>query len=123
MFKKRIKSLGHAVRGVVFCVGNEANFRLELLAAAGVVVAGIVFGLSVAEWLCITGCITLVLVAEVLNTAVEKICDLYSDAYNPKIKIVKDVAAAAVLIAACGSAISGLIIFLPKLITYAQNIF
>ncbi len=123
MLKSRIRSLGHAVRGVIFCTGNEVNFRIEVFAAVAVIAAGTALGLSATEWLCITGCITVVLVAEVLNTAAEKLCDLYSTSNNPQIKIIKDMAAGAVLLAVCGSIASGLIIFLPKLIVLSQNIF
>jgi diacylglycerol kinase (ATP) len=115
--------MGHAVRGILFCAGNEANFRIEVFAAVAVIAAGILLGLSAGEWLCIAGCITVVLVAEVLNTAVEKLCDLYSTSNNPQIKIIKDVAAGAVLMAVCGSIAAGLIIFLPKVIVCSQNIF
>jgi diacylglycerol kinase len=79
--------------------------------------------MSAGEWLCITGCITIVLVAELLNTAAEKLCDLYSTSCNPQIKIIKDAAAGAVLVAVCGSIAAGLIVFLPKLIVFSQNIF
>jgi diacylglycerol kinase (ATP) len=123
MLNNSIRSLSHAVRGIAFCCGKEVNFRIEVIAGVVVVFAGIVLSLSVTEWLCIIGCITVVLVAEVLNTAVEKICDLYSTSHNLQIKIIKDVAAAAVLVAVCGSIASGLIIFLPKLIKFFQNIF
>jgi diacylglycerol kinase (ATP) len=123
MLKSRIRSMGHAVRGIIFCAGKEANFRIEVFAAVTVIAAGILLGLSAGEWLCIAGCITVVLVAEVLNTAVEKLCDLYSTGNNPQIKIIKDVAAGAVLMAVCGSIAAGLIIFLPKVIVCSQNIF
>jgi diacylglycerol kinase (ATP) len=123
MLKNRIRSLGHAVHGIVFCTSNEVNFGIEVMAAVVVIFAGTALGLSATEWLCIIGCITVVLVAEVLNTAAEKICDLYSTSQHPQIKIIKNVAAAAVLIAVCGSIASGLIIFLPKFTTILKNNF
>jgi diacylglycerol kinase len=53
---------------------------------------------------------------ELLNTAIEKICDLITKDIHPIIKVIKDIAAAAVLIAAIGSFLSGVIIFLPKIL-------
>ena len=58
----------------------------------------------------------LVLSLELMNTAIEKICDLISKDIHPVIKVVKDISAAAVLIAAIGSLFTGAIIFLPKLL-------
>jgi diacylglycerol kinase len=121
--KSRIRSLVHAVRGILFCAGSEVNFRIEIFSAAAVIAAGLVLGLSAGEWLCISACITIVLVAELLNTAAEKLCDLYSTGYNPQIKIIKDAAAGAVLVAVCGSIAAGFIVFLPKLIVFSQNVF
>jgi undecaprenol kinase/diacylglycerol kinase (ATP) len=62
-------------------------------------------------------CGTTVLVLEALNTALEYMCDLITKDVHPGIRIIKDVAAAAVLLAATGSVLIGLIIFLPKLIS------
>ena len=58
----------------------------------------------------------LVLSLELMNTAIEKICDLITKDIHPVIKVVKDISAAAVLIAAIGSLFTGAIIFLPKLL-------
>jgi diacylglycerol kinase len=68
------------------------------------------------EWLFVVGCCVLVLSLELLNTAIENLCDIVTEEYHPIIKIVKDSAAAAVLITATGSVVTGLIIFSPKLI-------
>jgi len=58
----------------------------------------------------------LVLMLELVNTALEYLCDIVTTDFHPIVKIVKDIAAAAVLISAAGSVITGLIIFLPKII-------
>ena len=80
------------------------------------VVLGVVFQISAMEWLFVAGCSMLVLSMELVNTAIENVCDLISKEYHPVIKIIKDVAAAAVLVSAIGSVVTGGIIFFPKII-------
>jgi len=67
------------------------------------------------EWLFIILCSTLVLMLEMINTAIEQLCDLVTMEDHPLIKTIKDVSAAAVLLAAAASVATGLIIFLPKI--------
>ena len=106
----------HAARGISHAFCSEANFRIHVLAMVLVVTLGVVLQISTIEWLFVAGCCMLVLSMELLNTAIEKLCNLISTEYHPLIKIIKDVAAAAVLVSAAGSAVTGLIIFLPKII-------
>jgi diacylglycerol kinase len=113
-FAGRIRAVKYALAGIVFCIRYEINFRIQLIVAVLVVLAGSIAGLSGMEWLCVTACITVVLMAEAFNTAAEKLCDLYCCNQHPVIKIIKDVAAGAVLLAAAGSIVAGLIIFVPK---------
>ena len=79
-------------------------------------ILGGVLKINSIEWLIILGCSMLVLSLELMNTAIEKICDLITKDIHPVIKVVKDISAAAVLIAAIGSLFTGVIIFLPKLL-------
>jgi diacylglycerol kinase len=82
------------------------------------IIAGILLKISATEWLFIVLCSMLVLMLELINTAVEYLCDTITTDFHPVIKIVKDISAAAVLISAAGSVITGLIIFLPKIIGF-----
>lgn len=92
------------------------NFRIHLLAITLVGLAGWYFKLSSREWLWIILAVGLVLVTELLNTAIELLVDLVSPAFNTQAGKVKDVAAGAVLIAAFISVLIGIIIFMPKII-------
>ena len=74
------------------------------------------------EWIAIGFCIAFVIAMEMLNTAIEKLCDVVHQEVHPGIKKVKDIAAGAVLISAIFSLITGLIIFLPKIIMYFKSI-
>lgn len=90
--------------------------KFHIVAAFLVIIAGWYFNLSVIEWTVILLCIGFVISIEALNTAVEYLCDYIQPEHDAKIGSVKDIAAAAVFIAAVISAIVGLIIFLPKII-------
>lgn len=106
----------HAANGILHAFRKERNFRIHVLATLLVIMLGVVITISRVEWLFVIGCCMLLLSLELLNTAIENLCDLVTEDYHPIVKIVKDTAAGAVLVAAAGSVITGLIIFLPKII-------
>ena len=112
---KFIQSLQFAIRGIITFLRNETNGQIQLVAAIIVVTLGLVFQIGAMEWLVVVLCITVVLTLEMINTAIEKLCDVVQPDYHPQIKIIKDIAAGAVLIAALGSVIAGAIIFVPKI--------
>jgi diacylglycerol kinase (ATP) len=114
--KRLIRSFGFAFKGIKYAIDTQANFRIHLVAAAVAIGLGFALQISVAEWQWVMLSITLVLVAELLNTAIETITDLVSPTYNVKAGHVKDVSAGAVVVAAVFAFITGLIIFVPKLI-------
>ncbi len=114
-----VKSFAVAFQGIWTLMCNERNFRFHLFVAVMVIAASFFFNVEKAEWLAIFLCIGLVLSVEALNTSVEYICDLISPEYNPVIKKIKDVSAAAVLLVAIAAIIVGCIIFIP----YILNLF
>lgn len=111
---KRINSFRYAIKGLAELFAGQANARIHLIAALLTTGAGCYFNISAMEWIAVVICITLVISAEAVNTALEHLTDLASPDYHPLAGKAKDVAAAAVLIAAIGSVIVGLIIFVPK---------
>ena len=110
----------HAASGISHAFCKEANFRLHVAALVLVIALGVVLHISTVEWLFVAGCSMLVLSMELMNTAIENICDLVSKENHPLIRIIKDVSAAAVLVSAVGSIVTGAIIFLPKIIYYIK---
>ena len=116
---KFIKSFGYAFSGISHAFKSQFNFRFHVIVLILVLIAGSYFNLSASEWLWIVAAAGIVLFSELFNTALEVLVDLVSPNIHPKAKIIKDVAAAAVLIAAVTAVIIGLIIFIPKL-TYAS---
>ena len=105
----------YALAGFRYFVFNERNGRIQLVIGGLVVVSGIVFRLSRMEWCVLLICIMAVTCLEMVNTSIERVCAMLSAEYHPMIKVIKDVAAAAVLWAAVLSAIIGAIIFLPHI--------
>ena len=113
---KWIKPFGYAWHGIQYCFITQLNFRIHLLALLIVTIVGSIVKLSAIEWLFIIGCSVLVITLELVNTAIEYLCDTVTRENHPVIKIVKDISAAAVLIAVVGSVLSGIIIFFPKIL-------
>ena len=113
---ERLKSFRHAFRGIAQLVKREPNFRIHLVIAVLVITSGILLNISTAEWFIIIITIGIVLVAEGLNSAVEQLCDIVSPGEDKRVKNIKDILAAAVLISAVMAVIIGLIIFLPHIL-------
>jgi diacylglycerol kinase len=116
MFRKRIKSFSYAFKGIATLFTSQPNARIHGIVLTLVIVAGFYFNIERTEWLAIALVAALVLSAEAMNTAIEFVVDLVSPDYHPLAGKAKDVAAAAVLLAAFGAIIVGLIIFLPKIL-------
>ena len=114
--KKIVKSFVYAFNGLKLCFASEINFKIHLLSAILVLLLGVVFRISNTEWLAIIFCIAFVTALEMINTAIEKLCDVVNVAIDPGIKKVKDIAAGAVLLTAVCSLVIAVIIFLPKII-------
>ena len=114
--RKFFKSFGFAVTGIRTSF-SEQNFRFHVFAMVVVVVAGLLTGLTRIEWAIICIVIGLVLMAEMLNTAIEKVVDLASPDIHPLAKAAKDIAAGAVLVIALFSVIIGILSFIPKWIS------
>lgn len=112
--KKRGDSFGFAFQGLQ-AAGKEPNFRIQISMAVLVIIFGLYCGISRTEWCLVIGCCAMVLILELLNSAIEKLCDHVSTEINPTVKFIKDVCAGAVLIASIASALIGLIIFAPYL--------
>ncbi len=110
----RIKSFSHAIAGLKEWIKTEQNFKIHLIAALLVVISGWLVSLNAQEWLFIAIAIGLVFIAEIINSALETLCDLYSTEFNPKIKRIKDLGAAATLLAAILALTIGIVVFYHK---------
>lgn len=113
--KSRIKSFKYAGNGLKLLFKEEHNARIHMVAAICFIITGFVFNLEATEWAAIIFAIGFVLVTEAINTAIENLADFISPQNNDKIKKIKDLSAAAVLISAITAMAIGFVIFAPKL--------
>ena len=109
-------ALFHSFEGVRYFFSNERNGKLQLTIAAIAITASVAFKINSMEWLAVLICVGMVICLEMINTSLEQLSNKVETAYNPVIKLVKDVAAGAVLFASLISIVIGGIIFLPKLL-------
>ena len=114
------KSFGYAFEGIFAGIRGERNMKIHCFAAVCVVVAGVLFHISVTEWCICLVLFGLILSLELVNTAIEAVVDLVTEDKKPLAKLAKDTAAGAVLIAAVMAARAGLLIFVPKLISFLK---
>ena len=111
------KSFGYAFEGIFAGIRGERNMKIHCFAAVCVIVAGVLFHISVTEWCICLVLFGLILSLELVNTAIEAVVDLVTEDKKPLAKLAKDTAAGAVLIAAVMAAMAGLLIFVPKLVS------
>jgi undecaprenol kinase/diacylglycerol kinase (ATP) len=110
-----VDSFRYAIEGLKYALRTQRNTRIHLTIAALVVAMGLWLGLSATQWAVLALTIGFVLVGEMLNTVAETLVDLVCPGYHPLAKVIKDVTAGAVLLAAGGSVIVGLLILGPPL--------
>jgi diacylglycerol kinase len=113
--RARIKSFNHAFNGLRILVKEEHNARIHMFVAVVVILVSFLLSVSQTEWLFVILAIGLVLSAEIVNTITENICDFISPEKHPKIKNIKDLSAAYVLITVFTLVIIVALVFIPKL--------
>ncbi len=102
-----------AIRGIMFTFQNERNFRIELYMAAFVFLVLFLLHATLMQAAIIVTMTFLVLMIELMNTAIERVVDILKPRKHPYAKVIKDVSAAMVLILSVGASIVGIIIFVP----------
>lgn len=109
-----IEACNNAVNGIIYAATTQRNIKIQLVLAVIVMVLCLFYGLNTTEFLCLVFAVFMVIFAEMINTAIETVVDLFVDVYHPKAKIAKDVAAGAVVLAACNALIVGYFIFFKE---------
>ena len=107
----------NALDGIIYAITTQSNIKKQLVIAVIVMLVSLFFDLNKAEFLCLMFTVVLIIVAEMINTAIETVVDLYTDLYHPKAKIAKDVGAGAVVIAAINAIIVAYFLFFEKIST------
>lgn len=117
IMNKLLKSFTYALDGIYYALSTQRNMKIHSIALTLVIIFGIYFHLSSVEWLAIILSSGLVISLEIVNTAIENICDLLKE----KLKLdfhhtthARDLAAGAVLVSAVAALLTGLVIFIPK---------
>jgi len=109
-------SLNYAFEGIIHVFRTQRNMRIHFGIAFAVLLTGLAVGVSRAELIALIVAATLVIVMEMINTAIEAAVDLATSSFDPRAKIAKDVAAGAVLIGALGAVAVAALLFGPRLL-------
>lgn len=120
MNRNIIERFNHAVSGIIIAIKTEKNLKIHYAIALIVIGASLFFDFSRTEFLLLLFSISLVVVAEMINTAIERTIDLITKDYHPLARLVKDVSAGAVLISAINSLIVGYLLFFDRLNMFGE---
>ncbi len=115
MLKRWVDSLNYAIEGVLHAAQNQRHIKFQLLITGIVLLTCFVLGIKKNEFILISIIASIVLIVEMLNSAIEQTVDLLSPEIQEKARIAKDISAGAVLISAIMSLIAGYIILTPYL--------
>lgn len=110
--KKQIRSFKFAFEGIFSAIKTESHLRFHFVAAFYVFLFAALGEFSSSEWTALVITVCLVIFAELVNTALEEVCDLYSKDFNIHIKRIKDISAGAVLVLSLGAVASAVFLFL-----------
>lgn len=113
-----------AIHGIRFILANERNMKFHLFFALCALASSLFFHIHPIEFIFVVFAIALVLIAEAANTAFELLLDfVHGDEFHPDVKLLKDIAAGGVLIAAANAFVIGVVIFIPRYIALGQSLF
>lgn len=119
--RRLVASFRYALEGLGYAVKSQRNLKIHLFFASLAICLAWLLGIRKLEWLLILLVIGLVIVLELVNTAMEAAIDLVTKDHHPLAKIAKDVAAASVLVAVILAVVVGLVVFLPEILALLYN--
>ena len=114
--KNLLQALKNAMQGIKYVFHNERNLKIQLIFAILAIAISVFLKLTHLEWILLCLTIGMVLFAELVNTAIEIVLDLYSEKYNENIKNAKDISSGAVLLTSIMSVAIGGILWIPKIL-------
>lgn len=106
----------YSLQGLNYCFRNESSFLFVTLCACLIIICGICFDIDFLEWVISFGSLALIIVIELINTAIEATVDMFTNEYNEFAKIAKDCGSAATGLMSTLALIANLIIFIPYFI-------
>jgi diacylglycerol kinase len=118
--QSRLQAFSNAFSGLRQLLQREIHMRYHVIAAT--LCLATTWWLEISGWqfIVVVFCIVLVMVTEIINTAIEKLCDMVQPEFDPRVKYIKDISSAAVLLTAIVALVCGSIIFLPALVNKYQ---
>lgn len=122
MKRSIIDSFNYAVSGIIVSIKMERNMLVHYIIAVGVLSLSLFFNFTRTEFLILLFATTLVLVLEMINTAIEKTIDMITKDYHPYARLAKDIAAGAVLIGSVNAIIVGYLLFFDRLSDFSEVI-
>lgn len=114
------RSFHHAFEGLFFALRHNRNLRIHFLFGAAIAIVSIYLAVTPFEMGILGVMILLVIITEMINTAIEEMVNLITKEHRQEAKIAKDVSAGMVLVAAWGSVIVGILIFIPHILKLLQ---
>jgi diacylglycerol kinase (ATP) len=117
-----LQSFNRAFQGLVYAVRYERNMRVHLAVALVVLVSSVFLNVSRLELVAVVLAIVFVLMAEMINSAIEAVVDIITDEFDPRAKIAKDLAAGAVLIAAINALVVAYLVFADNLAHFSLEL-
>jgi diacylglycerol kinase (ATP) len=117
-----LASFNYAFEGVIHVLRTQRNMRIHFMIAAGVLIAAVVTGVQRFELIALLLSIAFVLIAEMINTAVEAAIDVATTAFDPLAKLAKDIAAGAVLIATVNAVVVGYLVFSVRIVNKSSHL-
>lgn len=120
-----IDSLKNAMDGLIYAITTQSNIKKQLVIAVLVMIISLFYDFKTTEFLCLVFAVMFVIFAEMVNTAIETLVDLYTELYHPKAKIAKDLGAGAVLLMSINSVIVAYFLFLREtdLSRFTESVF
>lgn len=118
--RRLLDSFGFALNGLLYCLKTQRNMRIHTIAALLIIIISLFSRLDRIDVIMLTFAIALVLICEMINTAIEKSIDLFTDKYHPLAKISKDVAAGAVFVASINAVIIGYLVFFNRVLSTTE---
>lgn len=119
--KNILDSWKNAINGIIYATTTQKHIQKQLLIIVAVLLISLFFNLNRVEFLVLLFAAVLIIIAEMLNTGIETVVDLYTDLYHPKAKIAKDVGAGAVVMAAINAVVVAYFLFFDKIATIGAN--
>lgn len=120
--RRLLDSFGYALNGFLYCLKTQRNMRIHIIAAFFIIITSLFARLSKTDIIMLIFAISLVLICEMINTAIEKSIDLFTDKYHPLAKISKDVAAGAVFVASFNAVAIGYLVFFNKAVSTTETV-